>query len=150
MSFYSIIYFSIFLFFFQSQVEFVKFEKERVQIKSFEEKIEVDLFFSIEPGYHIQAYDEVPDHIIPTTISFTNSDQNYKLKSEFVIHVYDTIILDKTPLRVISDEFQVKVFLEPLNLNSEASKLLKGSLNYQACDDRQCFFPREVKFEVSL
>ena len=150
MSYYSIIYFSIFLHFFSSQLEFVKFENERVQINSIEGKIEVELFFSIEPGYHIQAYEKVPDNIIPTTISFTNSDEYQNLKSEFVIQAYDTIILDKTRLKVISDGFQVKVLLKPLNTSSEASRSLKGSLKYQACDNRQCFFPREVNFEVSL
>ena len=150
MSFCSPIILCLFWFLLPIQHDFVTFRSERIQVQSQGENIEIDLFFNIEPGYHIQDYEKVPDHIIPTSVTFERSDLDLKLEYEFIIPTYDTIILDKNPLKVISDELRIKVVLKPVNINSEAPKSLEGSFKYQACDDRQCFFPREVKFKVSL
>ncbi len=148
MSFYKLIF--ITTVFIAVQNDFVVLKNEETTISSNKDYTEVILLFTIKPGYHIQSNEEVPENIIPTSITFETS-QSYRISlQELIVPVYDTVVLDETPHMVISDEFQVKVHLRSLNAESSGSNLLKGILTYQACDDKKCYFPRELKFEIGI
>lgn len=136
--------------FFQVQTEFVALDNDLTQININETYTEVIISFSIEPGYHIQSDQDVPENIIPTSMIFEPSNAFSISLQELLIPAYDTIYLDKIPHEVISHEFQAKVHLSPLNSKKLSSETLKGVLTYQACDDRKCYFPRDLKFEIGL
>lgn len=148
MSFYKLIFITIV--FIAVQNDFVVLKNEETTISSNKDYTEVILLFTIKPGYHIQSNKEVPENIIPTSIYFETS-QSYTISlQELIVPVYDTVVLDETPHMVISDEFQAKVHLKALNSETSGSNLLKGILTYQACDDKKCYFPRELKFDISI
>lgn len=127
------------------QQEFVSFLPENTVIERKDEKLQITLVFHVKPDFHIQAEDEVPDNFIPTSLSFQSPKEN--INYYFQIANYDTIVLGRNIHKVISNEFKVLVEIDTKLQNIG---VLKGELNYQACDDRQCFFPRKLSFQVSL
>ncbi|MCH4822585.1 hypothetical protein ML462_05315 [Gramella lutea] len=131
---------------FLPQKEFVAFLPERTIIESKDDKLHIELRFLVKPGFHIQAEDEVPDNIIPTSINFHLPESKHIIKKYFVIKSYDTVIFGENIHKVISSDFTVILEVGIEN----TPKILKGELSYQACDDRQCFFPRKLPFKLSL
>ena len=130
------------------QQEFVGFRKQESSIEITDKKLKAQLVFQVLPGYHIQAESEVPDNIIPTSVRF-EANKFYKISDHsFKIPTYDTVVLGETIHKVISDKFRLEVEIVPQKKFN--TQTLKGVLSYQACDDRQCFFPRNLPFEIRL
>lgn len=136
--------------FLQLQTDFVALDNDLTEININDAYTEVIISFSIEPGYHIQSDKDVPENIIPTSITFEPSSAFTISLQELLIPAYNTIYLNKIPHEVISDEFQAKVHLRLLDSKKLSSETLKGVLTYQACDNRKCYFPRDLKFEIAL
>lgn len=132
----------------QPQGEFVNFLKEESSIEVRDHKFIAQLVFQVQPGYYIQADTGVPENIVPTSVRF-EKNRNYHISNySFKIASIDTVILDKTIYRVISDKFLLEIDIQP---NKKlTSQTLKGVLKYQACNNRQCFFPRNLPFEIKL
>lgn len=132
------------------QSEFVVFEKEKLVIQKQGKQIEITLPFKILEGYYIQEEKDVPDNIIPTTISFQNNS-GYKITGyKFISENRKTILLDTTTHNVLNNEFSIKIFLSIENQVPKKGKKLAGEVSYQACNDKQCFYPRVVGFEVEF
>lgn len=136
--------------FLQLQTDFVALDNDLTEININDAYTEVIISFSIEPGYHIQSDKDVPENIIPTSITFEPSNAFSISLQQLLVPAYDTVYLDKIPHEVISNEFQAKVHLRPLDSKKICSETLKGVLTYQACDNRKCYFPRDLKFEIAL
>lgn len=131
-----------------TQMDFVSFNEEDAQWEKINNEVEIILPFKIKAGYHIQAEKDVPENIIPTEFSIQENEGFELLDQQFLIREYDTVILDKVIHKVLSDEFQVKLLIKPYSLDKTLN--LKGVLNYQACDDRQCFYPRKLDFQIQI
>ncbi|PTX45149.1 disulfide bond corrector protein DsbC [Christiangramia gaetbulicola] len=136
--------------FLQLQTDFVALDNDLTEININDAYTEVIISFSIEPGYHIQSDKDVPENIIPSSIIFEPSSAFSISLQQLLVPAYDTIYLDKIPHEVISHEFQAKVQLRPLDSKKLTTEKLKGVLTYQACDNRKCYFPRDLKFEIAL
>lgn len=146
---YSSYLFVLFLLLFSDiQMDFVSFKEEDVQLEKINTDLMIILPFIIKAGYHIQAEKDVPENIIPTEFSIQENEEYELLEQQFLTREYDTVILDKIIHKVLSDEFQVKLLIKPYSLDKTLN--LKGVLNYQACDDRQCFYPRKLDFEIQI
>lgn len=144
--------FIYFLLFFTNPVqnEFVHFDKENVEIQNKGNQIEITLPFEILEGYYIQEEKDVPDNIIPTTVSF-QSNLEYKISGyTFLSEERKSIVLDKTTHQVFNKNFSIKVSLILDEKTRNKTKKLAGEVNYQACNEKQCFYPRRVKFDVDL
>lgn len=140
----------LFLFLNLFQSDFVVFEKEKLIIDKEEKQIEITLPFKILEGYYIQEEKDVSENIIPTTVSFQDNS-SYKITGyEFISEERKTILLDKTRHRVLSNSFLIKVSLIVDEKNLKKDKRLAGYINYQACNKKQCFYPREISFEVEF
>ena len=125
---------------------FVKFVSEDVEIIHEYESTTVTLLFEILDGYHIQLEKVEDENLLATKINFDNQLQI--LNTEFTCMHFESVILDKKALQVLSHSFEVKVKLKSKN-NSDFN-ILKGNLFYQTCDDFKCYFPRELDFAVSI
>lgn len=126
--------------------KFVSFEKQEVVILQNSSITTVVLPFKIQDGYHIQSDQVGEENLMPTEISF-EEDANRKVTSAiFKVESYDELALGSTQLKVISNEFRVQVELKTSDLDSGSS--LKGKLYYQTCDNKKCYFPRVLDFEV--
>ncbi len=100
----------------------------------------------VKEGRHIQAR-PLPEGYIPTTLTFQEVEgvhfgavgypepkpHHLKTLGE-TLHVYDGRVVLKAPVRSSRKEaFAVRARLE-----------------YQACDDRECFLPERIDFEIPL
>lgn len=146
MSYYSFfICLLISIFSFQTK-QFVSFDASGITKSQEHQIVTVTLPFEILEGYHIQTELESNTDFIRTELIFEDSDLFEVVNYEFAIKENKTIVLDQHPHDVLSNKFVVTVVLK-LNKNVILSDFkLKGQLYYQACDNRQCFFPRTLTF----
>lgn len=148
MNYFSYLLALFFLLFQDTQMDFVSFKEEDIQLEKINNEVKIILPFKIKAGYHIQAEKDIPENIIPTEFSVQENPGFEVLEKQFIIREYDTVILDKVIHKVLSDEFQVELLIKPYSLDKPLN--LKGELYYQACDERQCFYPRKLNFDIFL
>lgn len=150
MNYYSIfIFISLSLFGVQTK-QFVKLNQDDLKIIKDKNIVTIVLPFEILDGYHIQAESDTKDNLIATEITFEKNERFEIIKQEFSKVYYETVVLNEFSHRVLSDRFEVTVTLKLNKVGPDFDHELIGGLFYQACDDRQCFFPRTVDFVVAL
>ncbi|HEX9827543.1 MAG TPA: hypothetical protein VGA80_13170, partial [Flavobacteriaceae bacterium] len=97
--------------------------------------------------YHIQSEKIFDNNLIPTEVHFDVPDGYKILNYQFSKVNRETITLDQLKCEVLSNDLEVTLLLEQRTTSNKAPEL-KGYLYYQACDDRQCFYPRNLHFNV--
>ena len=132
-----------------SQSTFVEYNATDVRVKKEGTLIEITLPFSIAEGYHIQDAFDTQDNVLPTKISFKESLQYKVVEYSYSQVNYDTVVLDKVSHKVMGGLMEVRVALEETG-NDVGPTIFSGELFYQACNKRQCFFPRTLAFQVTL
>ena len=148
MNFYSFILCSfVFLSSFQDK-HFVAFKSDEVKISTNQELITVSLPFEILENYHIHTEKIEENNFIPTEIHFDEPDGFIIVSVQFSKVHRETLMLGELKCEVLSDDLEVTIQLTK-NTHSTSNLILKGYLYYQACDDRQCFYPRNLHFEVT-
>ena len=147
MNFYSLIVCSfVFLTGFQDK-HFVDFKVDQISISSNKEFLMVTLPFEILQNYHIQSEKTEDNNFIPTEIHFDNPDGYKILSYKFTKVNREILFLDQLKCEVLSGRLEITLELEKTS-NTNKSLELKGYLYYQACDDRQCFYPRNLELNV--
>lgn len=113
------------------------------------EQIKINVKASVQEGYHINANKISDEDLIPTTIKVVSSDlklsktswpsaKKYKFSfSETEMDVYDGSINIGLTLKANKD-------LKPGKYE------VTGAVNYQACNDRACFPPKNAEFSVTV
>lgn len=111
-------------------------------------KIEIPLVVRIRPGYHINSDQPREEYLIPTAITW----EAPALKIEGVEFPEAEIVeysFSDQPLSVFSGEIVIKsVFRVPGKVPSMDS--IRGSLRYQACNDKSCLAPTNADFEAAV
>ena len=132
------------------QEEFVIFQAEETKVEKTSAEYEIWLSFKILDGFYIQAETGVPENIIPTQVSF-QKDPTYEITGhEISSKGAQTIYLDTSAHNVLSNNLEVLVKVKLNEKNSENIKKLRGEVYYQACNNKQCFYPRNLNFEVEF
>lgn len=109
----------------------------------------VILTADIQKGWHIYAQGEDSnDGPIPTSFKFEKSD-NYTLSGGVVAKNKAKISFDPTFKKNIGVHDGKVVFEQKVSLRKGA-KLIKGSLEFMVCNDRQCLPPKDIDFEVKV
>jgi hypothetical protein len=113
------------------------------------EKHIVSLNFLIKEGFHIQA-DKVRDkNFIPTVLTFEDRDD---------IHLGDPVFPKadefhmegaEEPMVVFGQELEIQVPITVLDFKKDIIPL-EGKLYYQACDEKKCYFPRDLNFKLKV
>lgn len=148
-------YYSIFLSLILSvstvaQKQFVSFDDEAVSIARQNEELTIVIPFNIIEGYHIQAASDTKDNLIATEVVF-EQNVNYKIVTQnFTLTNYETVVLNEFTHRVLSKSLEMTITLKLSTGSVDSSMKLKGQLLYQACDDKQCYFPRILDFKITL
>lgn len=111
---------------------------------------EVQLIASIEPGWHLYSQSQPDDAIaLPTVINFVKNpllSLDGKVKEEGRLIKYKDDALD-----ISANQYSNKVvFVQKVKVKGKAKTAVKGSLEYQTCDDKKCLPPKTVKFSVAL
>nr|WP_299337780.1 hypothetical protein [Allomuricauda sp.] len=123
---------------FMNGQEFVQFEGAELREMSDHQLMEVTLFFKVMEGHYIQSERPKSEYLIPTEIQIAEHASFRLISTEFSKarsnHRLDGVF--RVILRARVDEAS--------NLKRE----VKGTLAYQACSDKQCFFPRTLDFQI--
>lgn len=109
------------------------------------------VWFRVNPGFHVNSNKPTSDLLIPTEIKFDASPAItvgkllYPVGKEFALS-----FSPKQKLSVYQGEVAVTVPLTALKRAKAGVYTLKGSLNYQACNDNACFPPKSAPFVLSV
>ena len=102
----------------------------------------------IRPGYHINSDQPREEYLIPTTVTW----EAPALKLERVEFPEAEIVkysFSDEPLSVFSGEIVITtVFRVPEK--APAMSEIRGSLRYQACNDKSCLAPTSADFAATV
>ena len=110
----------------------------------------IKMEIEIKKGYHIQANKVNNDFLIPTILEVNEYKniiigiQQFPPAKKFKLEGTD-LLLD-----VYDGVFEIRI---PITVATEIPKgkhTLKASLQYQACDNKICLFPKNITFSFSL
>jgi hypothetical protein len=150
MSFYKTLVICFLLLTNNQQNQFVEINEDAVEVTKKNEIASVVIPFKIKQGFHIQDIDNVKDNLIATVVAFQDHD-DYEIVDQILsLSNYENVTLDKVKHQVLSDEFEVTITLKQRNNSNFSNSTLLGSVYYQTCNSKQCFFPRTLKFEISI
>ena len=118
------------------------------QIKS--PTAEIALEIEVEDGYHIQSHLPESPLLIPTELTFQwpKGFENDSL----IFPPTEPLALPGTEssLQVYSGTIRVRMLLNVMTETESGEYKIPGTLKYQACDDKKCYFPRELKFTLRI
>jgi hypothetical protein len=113
----------------------------------------VDLRFHIASGFHINSNKPSEEFMIPTALRMDATTDivigkiNYPDGQDVAFE-----FAPDQKLSVYSGNFTVGVTVRPLHTVPPGKYAMRGSLKYQACDNRACYPPKQlpVEFEVRV
>ena len=115
--------------------------------------VTVPLTFSVVDGYHINSNHPKSDYLIPTAL---------KVEATTDIVIGKTTYPDgqdmsfafapDEKLNVYTGDFKVNVLVRPLRSVQPGKYIVRGSLKYQACDNKACYPPKNlpISFDVKI
>lgn len=110
----------------------------------------IKMEIEIKKGYHIQANKVNEDFLIPTILeideykNIITGTQLFPPPKKFKLEDTD-IFLD-----VYDGVFEIRI---PITVTTEIPKgkhTLKANLQYQACDNKTCLFPKTIAFSFTI
>jgi hypothetical protein len=110
----------------------------------------IQLYFLIREGFHIQAHQVKDENLIPTAVTFTGPDELHFGTPVFPGAEKFTMKGTVEPLEVYSDTLVVSVPVATEKSPDKKMFLVRGRLSYQACDDAKCYYPRNLDFTLTI
>jgi len=134
----------------KAQVQFFVTINEDLEIKVMAgEEQHFLLSFQVKEGFHIQANEVKNENLIPTVLHLNAPDRVligepiYPPPTKFEMEGAEESLL------VFGDRLDIKIPIQ-IPKSNEETYTLEGKLHYQACDERKCFFPRDLPFKVKI
>lgn len=113
----------------------------------------VTLEFHVAPGFHINSHKPNSQLLIPTTLKLDPPTDIVAERITYPPGKDFTFAFDPTEkLNVYTGSFAVSALVRPLSTVAASPYTVRGSLKYQACDDRACYPPKQlpVEFEIKV
>lgn len=132
------------------QSQFVEINEDAIEVIKKNETAIVIIPFKIKKGFHIQDIKNVKDNLIATVVSIKDHDDYEIVDQKLTRSIYENVTLDKVNHQVLSDEFEVTITLKQRNNSNFSNSRLLGSVYYQTCNKKQCFFPRTLNFDILI
>lgn len=113
------------------------------------ENIRINVKADVQSGYHINANKVSDEDLIPTTLTVDAGELKLSKVSWPGSKKYK-FSFSETELEVFEGSFNIGVNLKaPKNIKPGKYEV-SGTLNYQACNDRACFAPKDAPFTVTV
>lgn len=113
----------------------------------------VTLTFSVVNGYHINSNHPKSEYLIPTALK-TEATTDIVIGKTTYPDGQDMsfAFAPDEKLNVYTGDFKVDVLVRPLHSVQPGKYVVRGSLKYQACDNRACYPPKNlpVSFDVKI
>lgn len=113
------------------------------------ENIRVNVKADIQGGYHINANKVTDEDLIPTTLTVEGSDFKLGKVSWPSSHKYK-FSFSETELDVYEGSISIVLNLKARKDLKPGKYEISGVVNYQACNDRACFAPKDAPFTVTI
>jgi thioredoxin:protein disulfide reductase len=113
------------------------------------ENIRINIKADVQSGYHINANQVSDEDLIPTTITVDAGELKLSKVSWPSSHKYK-FSFSETELDVYEGSISIVLNLKaPKNIKPGKYEV-SGAVNYQACNDRACFAPKDAPFTVTI
>ena len=127
-------------------VQPVKWSFDSKKLKS--DEVELILKASIDEGWHVYSIDLPPNGPIPTSFHFEKSDK-YELIDD---------IFSSEPIEKYDNAFEMMlkyydgeaIFKQKVKIKTNEPFIIKGELEFMACDDSRCLPPEYVEFAFDI
>lgn len=113
------------------------------------ENIRINVKADIQSGYHINANKVADEDLIPTTLTIEGGDIKLSKVSWPGSHKFK-FSFSETELDVYEGSINIGVNLKAGKNLKPGKYEITGVLNYQACNDRACFAPKDAPFSVTI
>ncbi len=105
---------------------------------------------NVAAGYHINAHKPSFDYLIPTEVKFENGHAAAVEKTMYPAGKPQKFSFSNDPLSVYQGKFLIGLVLKIPAGIAPGVYVMKGTLNYQACNDRACFAPSRVPLALTI
>jgi thiol:disulfide interchange protein DsbD len=127
-------------------VQPVKWSFDLGKLKS--DEVELIIKASINEGWHVYSIDLPPNGPIPTSFHFEESDK-YELIDD---------IFSSEPIEKYDNAFEMMlkyhdgeaIFKQKIKIKTNEPFIIKGELEFMACDDSRCLPPEYVEFAFDI
>lgn len=130
-------------------IQFVRFAAEDIQITQQAQHTTISLCFDILDGYHIQSNRVENENLLATKIELEQSPYFEVITKTFSTETTKISLIEEEELSVFSNTLQVEIQLQRKRA-FQTNDPIKGTIFYQTCDKRKCYFPRELAFSVPI
>jgi hypothetical protein len=113
----------------------------------------LDLRFHVATGYHVNSNKPAEEFMIPTALHLDAANDILLGKIDYPEgRDMSFEFAPDQKLNVYTGNFTVGVLVRVLHTATPGKYAMRGSLKYQACDDRACYPPKNlpVQFEVKV
>ena len=111
----------------------------------------VAIVLGIQPGYHINAHVPSLDYLIPTRLTFEDSEAVRMAEPQYPRPISQTFeFAPGQPLDVYEGRVIIAAAGEVLQIDHAGSIPVRGTVTVQACSHNQCLAPVNLPFAVSL
>ena len=102
----------------------------------------------VDQGWHVNSHTPLDEFLIPTDVRLDLPPGWRAEPPVFPAHRLVSLSFSETPVAVLEGEFTVRVRVHAAADGPPVTELA-GVVEAQACDDRQCMAPEEVRFTVT-
>jgi hypothetical protein len=113
----------------------------------------VPLSFHVPNGYHINSNKPKSEFLIPTILKVEATTDIVIGKTTYPDgHDMSFAFAPDEKLNVYTGDFNVDVLVRPLRSVQPGKYIVRGTLKYQACDNKACYPPKKlpVSFDVKI
>jgi hypothetical protein len=111
------------------------------------------LSFHVPNGYHINSNKPKSEFLIPTVLKVEATTDIVIGKTTYPDgHDMSFAFAPDEKLNVYTGDFNVDVLVRPLHSAQTGKYIVRGTLKYQACDNKACYPPKKlpVSFDVKI
>ncbi len=130
----------------EQPIEYIEVEPTELRVKPNETKA-MKLQIAIAKGWHINSAEPQPN-LQPTQVS-VESELVTVERAEFPPAKEVRLSFSDEPIKVYEEETAVVLWLRG-KPNAHGEEVATLRLRYQACDDKRCLMPAEVKMQVTV
>ncbi len=115
--------------------------------------VTVPITFNVAGGYHINSNHPKSDYLIPTALKVEATTDIVIGKTTYPDgHDMSFAFSPDEKLNVYTGNFIVDVLVRPLRSVQPGKYIVRGTLKYQACDNKACYPPKNlpVSFDVKI
>lgn len=109
---------------------------------------QIAIVVSIEKGLHINGHQPTDDLLVPTVISFDKRDDIALAPVSYPQPILQSFSYSGHEVPVYNGRIVMTVRGKLSEDTALGTTNISGNVSYQACDDKSCFMPQSVNFQI--